>query len=456
MILLLWMAQVTLAWGTQVDPVLEKLPNGLQIAWFESPKLPLFDLVYVARLGSKEDPAGRSGALEVLAAAMPRGAAGKGAHELALSLEKLGSGLDIRVGEDFTTVGVHGLTTDLEAIGNTWADVILRPDLPMAEVEREKARLVERWQHLPDQTESLAAVAFIRLMMRGSIYGRGNLLTRAEIEAVDLETLRKAHDRFRDPTRGMVLAVGKFERPRVKAWLTERFGKQSASSQEQVTARTYSDQRLPEPKPGDVIVIARAKTNQSQVRMGFAAPRPGSPDHPAFQVLSAALGEHFGSRLNRVVRDELGLTYSISSNILSMQEKTFMAISAATHNPQVGELIRQTRQQLREMARKGITAEELETSKSYLTGSFPLSIATLSSLASRWVGAYLFGLGEDYLGGVVDRINAVSLSEVNRVAREWLKPEGWWVVSGDVDAVEGPLRAAGFSSIKRVKPADLL
>jgi zinc protease len=444
------------AGATQVDPVLEKLPNGLQIVWFESAKLPLFDLVYVSRTGSKEDPQGKSGTLEMLSAVISRGAAGKSAQQIARSLEQLGSGLDFRVGEDFTTVGVHGLTQDLEAIAATWADVILQPDFPEAEITREKSRMIDRWMHLPDQTDSLAAVAFIRLLMRGTLYGRGNLLTRSEIDAIDSSTLRQAHARFKEPSRGLVLAVGSFNRTQLKSWLQERFGKPQDAAPSQVQQNTYADTRLPEPKAGDVIIIHRPKTNQSQVRIGFEAPAPSHPDHAAFQVLSAALGEHFGSRLNRVIRDEMGLTYSISSNILSMQERSFLAVSAATHNPQVGQLLKETRRMLEWTAGHGINEDELEISKSYLAGSFPLSIATLSAYASRWVGSYLFGLGVDYLDGVVARIQAVQLSDVNRVAKTWLKPNTWWVVSGDAAALESPLREAGFKSIKRVKPADLL
>lgn len=452
---LLWSWSMVAVQAAPVQPLVETLPSGARIVWFESPRLPVFDLVYVSSIGSKADPAGRSGILEMLGATMPRGAAGRNAQDLARSLERLGSGLDFRVGEDFTTVGVHGLSEDWEPIATTWADVILRPDFAANEVSREKSRLLERWSHLPDQTESLAAVAFVRLLMRGTPYGRGNLLSRAEIQAIGIDDLKAAHTLFRDPHHALILVVGSVPHGPVKAWLSERFGG-AVSAPSAVPAVEYTDRRLPEPKAGDVILIHRPKTNQSQVRIGYSAPPPGHADHAAFQVLCAALGEHFGSRLNRVVRDELGLTYSISSNILSLRERTFMAVSASTHNPQVGELLKQTRRLLEETAQSGITEEELSIAQSYLAGSFPLSVSTLTAFASRWVGAYLFGLGEHHLDGVVSRIQGVTLAQVNQVARTWLKGSGWWVVAGDSNAVSPVLQAAGFQSVKPVKVADLL
>ena len=94
--------------------------------------------------------------------------------------------------------------------------------------------------------------------------------------------------------------------------------------------------------------------------------------------------------------------------------------------------------------------------KEYLVGGFPLSTSTLGSVASRWLGGYIFELGPDYLNEFIPRVSKVSPADViAAVTRNIDLDKLVIVVAGDAKEIEKSLRAAKFTDFKRVSARDL-
>jgi len=89
------------------------------------------------------------------------------------------------------------------------------------------------------------------------------------------------------------------------------------------------------------------------------------------------------------------------------------------------------------MAEKGVTPEELERAKTYLTGAYPLRFDGNGQIASIMVGMQMDDLPIDYIATRNDKVNAVTLEEANRVARELLDPDNLhFVVVGRPQGLE--------------------
>lgn len=89
------------------------------------------------------------------------------------------------------------------------------------------------------------------------------------------------------------------------------------------------------------------------------------------------------------------------------------------------------------MASEGLSAEELEAAKTYLTGAYPLRFDGNADIAGILAGMQSVGLPTDYVANRNDFINAVTLEEVNRVAAELMDPENLhFVVVGQPEGVE--------------------
>jgi zinc protease len=100
----------------------------------------------------------------------------------------------------------------------------------------------------------------------------------------------------------------------------------------------------------------------------------------------------------------------------------------ATQNARVGESLALIRQEWRRMAEEGPSAEELDAAKRYLTGSFPLRFNSSDNIASMLVGMQLEDLGIDYLEKRNGYVEAVTLEQAKRVAKELYRPDALTVV----------------------------
>ena len=139
------------------------------------------------------------------------------------------------------------------------------------------------------------------------------------------------------------------------------------------------------------------------------------------------------------VRDEQGLAYTTFSNITSsagLDPGRFIAyIGTAPEN--LTRAIAGLRGEIARIVREPVTDEELETAKSYLTGSFVLRFQKNSQIAEFLLEAEVYGLGFDYLEKYPDLIRAVTVEDVSRVARTHIDPENMTtVVVGPADALK--------------------
>lgn len=129
------------------------------------------------------------------------------------------------------------------------------------------------------------------------------------------------------------------------------------------------------------------------------------------------------SRLMREVREERGLTYGVGSYLATRDFANMVMGSVASSNDKVAEAIEVIRSEWATLAEDGITAEELDRAKTYLTGSYPLRFDGNAEIASLLAGMQATGLTPDYATNRNGYVNAVTLEEANRVAAELYDPE---------------------------------
>jgi zinc protease len=211
------------------------------------------------------------------------------------------------------------------------------------------------------------------------------------------------------------------------------------------------------PTPAKVVLINRSDLTQAEVRMGFLAPSIHAPEHYALGVANALFGEYFNSRLNSLIRDKLGLTYSIASSFAYEKDYASFAIGCATRNETGGELVEKTIGVLKGLKKGPITPEEVTTAKDYLVGGFPLSTSTLGAVAARWLSGYVFDRGPNYLNEFVPQVEGVTQEEVEKaVTKDFDIDHLLIVIAGDAKQVEKSLHEAGIRSIQKIDMKDLM
>ena len=150
-------------------------------------------------------------------------------------------------------------------------------------------------------------------------------------------------------------------------------------------------------------------TNCRRPRCSFAFPGVdrNKPEYFAAYLMNHILGGgDFSSRLFNEVREKRGLAYSVSSGLVNYDHAAALVISTATRSDRAAETIKVIRDEVKLMAEKGVTAEELAAAKKYIVGAYAINnLDSSSSIASTLVGLQTDGLGIDYIQRRVDLIN---------------------------------------------------
>ena len=177
---------------------------------------------------------------------------------------------------------------------------------------------------------------------------------------------------------------------------------------------------------------------QSVILFAHSGIRRDDPDFFAATILNEVLGgSRFSARLMAEVREKRGLTYGIGTSLAAWDQAEMVMGQTSVANDRVAEAVQVIRDEWARIARDGISDDELQATKTYLTGAYPLRFDGNGPLASIMVNMQLTGLPADYPKTRNDKVNAVTGEDVRRVAASLFRPDDLrFVIVGQPQGIE--------------------
>jgi predicted Zn-dependent peptidase len=193
-----------------------------------------------------------------------------------------------------------------------------------------------------------------------------------------------------------------------------------------------------------VKVLDRPGSVQSEIRIGRVGRSRLDPNHHAALVYAEIIGGLFGSRLNRVLREEKGYTYGAGARFdLRRGRGPFMA-GTAVETGVTAPALAEARRQLATMQSVPPTDAELTEARDYLCGTFPLRFGTATPVASMAAALTVLGLSPDEPDHFRERVAAVDRTAIALIADELAASAEKIVIVGDAASITAPLEAEGF------------
>jgi hypothetical protein len=157
-----------------------------------------------------------------------------------------------------------------------------------------------------------------------------------------------------------------------------------------------------------------------------------------------------------VLRSERGLTYGASADLHALKDTGNIIAETDTRSEKTGEALRIIVDEISKLQRQRVQQRELSDAQEYLTGSFPLTIETPGAIALQVLNAVFYGLDLNELETYRERVNAVTVDDIQRVAQQYLHPDRLAIVLvGDASVVTKQLAAVGFDEVERISIGDL-
>jgi predicted Zn-dependent peptidase len=145
------------------------------------------------------------------------------------------------------------------------------------------------------------------------------------------------------------------------------------------------------------------------------------------------LGGGLSSRLFEEIREKRGLVYSVFSGIGLYSDVGAYSIAAGTQPKHADEVLHLIRLELRRLVADGITDDELDVARGYLTGSFELGLEDTASRMARNGGSLCTRGAVVDVAEQVRRWNAVSLDDTRRVIERVFATEPLVVTVGPAE-----------------------
>ncbi|MEL7181244.1 MAG: pitrilysin family protein [Pseudomonadota bacterium] len=391
-------------------------PGGINAWVVEEPSIPFVAIELRFQGGPVLDLPGKRGATNLMTGLLEEGAGDMSAQEFQTRLEELAASIRFRASDDVISISARFLTENKEEVIGLLRQALIAPRFDQEALDRVRAQVLSGIASDAKDPNAISSAVFNAAAYGDHPYGSAREGTAESVSALTRDDMIEAHRNALVRDRLYVSVVGDTTAEAIGSLLDELLGDLPQEGPPLPANVTYD-------LDGGITIVDFA-TPQSVALLGQGGMKRDDEDFFAAVIVNRVLGAGgFESRLMTEVREKRGLTYGIRSYLVPRFHSEVMLGSVASSNETIAEAIEVTRNEWARMANEGMTAEELEVAKTYMTGEYPLRFDGNAEIAKIMVGMQMVGLTPDYVTNRNDFVEAVTLEDVNRVAAELLEPD---------------------------------
>lgn len=396
-------------------------PGGTGFWLVEEPSIPIVALEIGFAGGARLDPENLPGLANLVRGMLDEGAGDMDALAFSEARDALSARFGFSAGRDAMDVSARMLVETLEPSVELLATALAEPRFDAEPLERVRGQLLASIAQSATEPDSVADETWSAGTFPEHPYGLPSDGTMESVRAITRDDLVAAHGKLLTRTNAKIAIVGAIDAAKA-GWVVDTV--LAGLPEGAPYPATETDIA---PPPG--LKVIEMDVPQSAAIFGQKGLYRDDPDFiPAFVMNYVLGGGGFTSRLMTEVREKRGLAYGVYSYLSVRDEAALYLGSVRTANERMAESLGVIRAEWAKMAAEGITADELDRAKRYLTGAFPLSLDSNAKIARYLVFMQEEELGIDYLDRRNGLIEAVTLEDVKRVAARLLDPEALSIV----------------------------
>ncbi|UWS79399.1 insulinase family protein [Phaeobacter sp. G2] len=391
-------------------------PGGITAWLVEDHSIPFTALELRFRGGTSLDAPGKRGATYMMAGLLEEGSGEMRAQAYARAVENLAASFGYDADRDSLSVSARFLSENRDAAVGLLRQTLQEPRFDQDALDRVRAQVLAGLRSDLKDPNKIASRAFAEMAYGDHPYGSSGKGTIDSVSALTRQDIFAAHEAVFARDRLYVSAVGDITPDELGALLDRLLGDMAPTG-------------APLPGPAEVTIsggisIVDYDTPQSVALFGHMGITRDDPRFFAAYIMNQILGGgSFDSRLMTEVREKRGLTYGVYSYLVPQDLASVYMGQLGSANGKMAEAVEVIQGEWQRLASDGVTEKELTDAKTYLTGAYPLRFDGNGRIASILVGMQIDDLPIDYVQTRNDKVNAVTLEEINQVASEILLPE---------------------------------
>ncbi len=303
------------------------------------------------------------------------------------------------------------------------ADAIKNPLFTQEEFEKEKNKLIDGLK-AQDKDVSTVASNLQSALVFGKNHPKGEFTTIDKVEKLTLKDVREFYENYFTPKNAYLAVVGDVKQKQVEALVREYLNDWKSNP---VPAVTYSTPKDVQYTQVNFIDMPNAVQSEISVQ-NLVTLKMSDPDYPAVLIANRILGGGFNSLLNMNLREAHGWTYGARSSTGADKDITRFTATTSVRNAVTDSAVVETLKEIRFIRDTEVTPQQLANAKAKYVGDFVLSLERPSTIADLALEVFTQNLPKDYYSSYLKKINAVTIADVQRVAKKYYKPDNLRIV----------------------------
>lgn len=421
------------------DYTVDTLENGLTLIVVENHKLPRVSY----RLTLDVDPifeGARAGYTSMAGSLMRSGTKTRSKAEIDEAVDRIGASLGT------SGFGMNGrcLVQHSETLLELMSDILMNPTFPEEELEKERKQTLSNFASSATDANTISG-RLSSAMTYGLGHPYGESSNEKTVEAITRADLLNHYATIWKPNVAYLVVVGDITPIEAKKQAEQYFGEWRPAE--------VKKQRYPRPIPpkGNRVCFSPVPgAVQSVIDVTFPIYlKPGHRDVVAVSVMNTMLGGFFGSRLNQNLRENKAYTYGARSSASPNKLVGRFSARASVRNEVTDSSLVEFLSEIRKMVETPAPDSSLQFVKNYLNGSFALSLERPETIARFALNIERYGYDNDYYATYLSRLDAVTVEDVQRVARTYLRPDNMNItIAGNRDVADGLAQFAASGQVE--------
>ena len=424
-----------------------ELSNGLKVIVANRPTIPVVNFQLSLDAGYASDQFSRPGVAKFAMNMLDEGTESMDALEISDELILLGASVGSGSNLDTSFVSLSTLKTTIDDSLEVFADVILNPAFPTAELERLRTQQLTAIKGEQVNPQSMGLRVFPKLVY-GENHAYSNPFTGSgtldSVSKISLDELRNFHNTWFKPNHATMIVVGDTSMSEVLPRLERHF-----SSWKPGTTPTKNINQVERPKETQIYLVDKPEAPQSFLFAGQVATPKANPDELAIEAMNDILGGMSTSRVNMNLREDKHWSYGAYTGLASARGQRTFYMMTRVQTDKTSESIQEVMKEFRSyIGGNPATAEELD--KVIKNNSLTLSgkWETAGSVMGTISQIVQYGLDDNWFNDYAANVGKITRSEVHTQANKIIDPDALsWIVIGDRKLIEPKLNELGFGPV---------
>ena len=416
------------------------LSNGIQVVIENMPYLRTAAFGLWVKTGSAYENTYNNGIAHIIEHMMFKGTNTHNARELADMMTRIGGNLNAFTAKECTGYYVKTLDEHLYFAVEIISDMIKNSLFSPEDLSKEKRVILEEIDMYNDSPEDLVHELLQKKIWQGHPLGYLISGTKKNVKSLKRNDIYNFYKKNYTSENMVISIAGNCDESRMIEKLEKEFGD---------IEKSCASQMLPAPKYNAVNVKKHKDIEQLHINLAFPGVGYNSGERYACSIANSVLGGSLNSRLFQHIREELGLTYTIYSYESQYQDTGLFHIYAALNHSQATYVVSEILKCVRDFVKKGITSEELSSTKEQLITEYMLGMEN-TNFRMENNAKYLLLQGKCVtFDEIIDKIKNVRKEEVNLFLEKYLS------VGSESLCVVGNLNEVDFKRIQEAKNEQL-